>query len=95
MNPSEPIICRTLVITGRVQGVRYRASTQKRARELGVSGWVRNRPDGTVEALVSGPGQPVEALIDWCRQGPPGARVVHVGVGECLEPVTGEFEIKR
>ncbi|MBF0110124.1 MAG: acylphosphatase [Magnetococcales bacterium] len=96
-SPTTP--CRTLVISGRVQGVWYRASTQRKAQELGLSGWVENQPDGTVLVLVSGPHPKVEALIDWCRQGPPGARVERVEIGECPEPAahqaTDGFVIRR
>ena len=69
-----------LRITGRVQGVWYRASTQREARRLGVAGWVRNRPDGSVEADIEGARDRVEALIAWCRGGPPHARVADVAV---------------
>jgi len=64
-----------LRITGRVQGVWYRGATEAEARRLGVDGWVRNLPDGSVEALIEGEPSAVRALADWCRQGPPGARV--------------------
>lgn len=64
-----------LRISGRVQGVWYRGSMQKRAVELGLAGWVRNLPDGDVEAVVEGPTSTVGELIDWCRHGPSGARV--------------------
>lgn len=64
-----------LRITGRVQGVWYRGATEAEAHRLGVDGWVRNLPDGSVEALLEGTPADVRALADWCRQGPPGARV--------------------
>ncbi|MCC6764663.1 MAG: acylphosphatase [Deltaproteobacteria bacterium] len=64
-----------LHITGRVQGVWYRGATEREARQLGVDGWVRNLPDGSVEALVEGAPGAVRTLADWCRTGPPGARV--------------------
>ena len=67
-------ICR-VVIRGRVQGVGYRAWTEYTALELGLEGWVRNRSDGTVEALFTGPADDVAAMLEACRQGPPGARV--------------------
>jgi acylphosphatase len=62
-------------ITGRVQGVWYRGWTIDQARRLGLAGWVRNRLDGSVEAVFSGPKDAVRAMIDRCRQGPPGAMV--------------------
>lgn len=62
-------------IEGMVQGVWYRYSTQHKALELGVSGWVRNCLDGSVECLAEGERDKVEALIRWCHHGPPGARV--------------------
>jgi acylphosphatase len=62
-------------IEGVVQGVFYRYSTQQKALELGVYGWVRNCPDGSVECLVEGERDKVEALILWCHHGPPGALV--------------------
>lgn len=73
-----------LRITGRVQGVWYRGATEAEARRLGVDGWVRNLPDGSVEALVEGEPSAVRALATWCRTGPTGARVD--GVVETPEP---------
>jgi acylphosphatase len=72
------------MIRGRVQGVGFRYSMRLEARRLGVSGWVRNRHDGSVEAVAQGPAEAVEALVEWSRHGPPGARVtdVQVGTGE-------------
>ncbi len=64
-----------LDITGRVQGVGFRASLLEAAAPLQLRGWVRNRRDGRVEALVQGPSEAVQALLDWCRRGPPAARV--------------------
>src|SRR5215475_3647190 len=70
-------ICR-VVIRGRVQGVGYRAWTEYTALDLGLEGWVRNRRDGTVEALFAGPREVVEAMLKACREGPPGARVATI-----------------
>lgn len=69
-----------LKIHGRVQGVFFRQSTREKARELGLSGWVMNMPDGTVEALAAGPENVVNELIAWCEQGPAYARVDKVDV---------------
>ncbi len=71
---------RHLVITGVVQGVWFRGSMVARANELGVSGWVRNRRDGSVEAMIAGSAEQVAAMIAWSRVGPPGAQVEHVAV---------------
>jgi acylphosphatase len=64
-----------VVIRGRVQGVGYRAWTEDAAAERGIAGWVRNRLDGAVEALFAGMQDDVAAMIEACREGPPGARV--------------------
>ena len=65
---------------GMVQGVFFRAETRDRARTLGVGGWVRNAPDGSVEAVFEGEHDRVESMVDWCRRGPRGARVDDVDV---------------
>ena len=64
-----------LRIEGKVQGVWFRASAQREARDRGLVGWVRNTSDGAVEAVVEGPRPQVEDFVAWCRQGPVGARV--------------------
>ncbi len=69
-----------LTVHGRVQGVSYRASAQTEALRLGLQGWVRNRHDGSVEALVVGARPRLEAFVEWARNGPPGARVDHLEV---------------
>jgi acylphosphatase len=69
-----------LHISGRVQGVYYRASMLQEAQRLGLTGWVMNRADGSVEAVAEGWQAKIEALIAWCRQGPQGARVADVAV---------------
>lgn len=69
-----------VVVSGRVQGVGFRYSTVSQAEKLGVTGWVRNLPDGTVEALAEGTTDQIEAFLVWCRQGPPGSRVDRVDV---------------
>ena len=75
-----------LTMYGRVQGVSYRASAQSEALRLGLRGWVRNRHDGSVEALAIGPRSQVEEFVAWARNGPRGARV------DRLEVVSAEFE---
>ena len=84
MRDATPIT-RRLLVEGRVQGVAYRASMVAEARRLGVHGWVRNLHDGRVEAVVQGPTEAVQALIDWARRGPPLARVARLDV----EPAEG------
>jgi acylphosphatase len=69
-----------VVVTGRVQGVGFRFSTIERARSLGLGGWVRNRADGSVEAVFEGPPERVRSMVDWCRRGPRGARVERLEV---------------
>ncbi len=65
-------------VSGRVQGVSYRATTRDHARERGVDGWVRNLDDGRVEAVFEGPRDAVEAMVEWCHDGSPAARVEDV-----------------
>ena len=73
---------RHYVITGRVQGVGFRFYMQRKARELGVTGWVRNRRDGAVEAVVQGDADAVDAMSAWARRGPPSAVVAEVKIAE-------------
>lgn len=73
-------MARHLLITGRVQGVGYRAGFEERARALGLSGWVRNRHDGSVEAMVDGDARALDAIVEWAGCGPAGAQVRHVAV---------------
>jgi acylphosphatase len=78
-----------VVVTGRVQGVFFRASAQQEALQLGLTGEVGNLPDGAVEAIVEGERAAVDDFIAWCKRGPPAARVDHVEVE--LGPARGEF----
>jgi acylphosphatase len=77
-----------LIIHGRVQGVGYRAYMRMEANRLGVTGWVRNRADGTVEATIQGSPEDLSKMLDWARRGPPVARVTSVEVNEA----SGEYE---
>jgi acylphosphatase len=79
------------IVTGRVQGVAYRASTVEQARAHGVTGWVRNLPDGSVELEAQGDAARVSALLAWCAHGPPAARVSAVKA-EDREVIAGERE---
>ena len=85
-----------LIVKGRVQGVYFRASTVQCARHLGLTGWVMNRYDGSVEMVAEGRPDGIEEFIVWCRQGPPGARVDEVDLQR--QDFRGEFSgfrIKR
>ena len=75
-------VTRRLVAHGRVQGVWFRESMRREADRLGVSGWVCNRRDGTVEAVVQGSAEAVEAITRWARRGPPDAAVETLVVGD-------------
>ena len=77
------------IISGRVQGVFFRMETKKAAQRFGVFGWVRNRRDGTVEALFEGDNHQVDAIVNWCRQGPARANVSDVEVTR--ENYCGEY----
>ncbi len=78
-----------IIVRGRVQGVYYRASARDRARQLQLSGLVRNCPDGSVEIVAEGKKTSLEQLVAWCRHGPPGAVVATVDVE--WQAATGKF----
>lgn len=78
-----------LLIRGRVQGVYFRAAAQREARRLGITGWVRNRPDGSVELLAEGDEDSIKELSSWASHGPSAARVDHVDTR--WRGYTGEF----
>ncbi len=85
-------------IMGRVQGVYYRSSLQQQAQAMGILGWCRNMPDGSVEALLSGSKEAVDALIQWCHLGPPNAQVERVEVtpqNQVSDSLANTFEIRR
>ncbi|RME61052.1 MAG: acylphosphatase [Caldilineae bacterium] len=84
----KEIVAKHVLIEGRVQGVFFRQSTQRKALSLGVNGWVRNLPDGRVEVKAWGPPAAVNELVRWCHRGPANARVTNVIV-EDAEPEPG------
>ncbi len=88
------VVARSLRIHGRVQGVSYRASAQIEAQRLGLSGWVRNRSDGSVEALVAGRQDAIDRFIDWARRGPPAARVDRIDARAAEAPPHGPFGVR-
>lgn len=82
-----------VMISGRVQGVFFRASCAERAEALGLSGWVRNAPSGGVEAVFEGEEADVDAMLGWCRHGPSHARVDHVEVVDETPTGAKDFRI--
>ncbi len=83
-----------VVVHGRVQGVFFRDSVRREAQSRGVTGWVRNTSDGTVEAVFEGDDADVEALVDACRSGPPDAAVSDVEVFEADSPGADGFSVR-
>ncbi|HET6183564.1 MAG TPA: acylphosphatase [Acetobacteraceae bacterium] len=88
------MIAKRVVIKGAVQGVGFRDWMVARARLLGVDGWVRNRPDGAVEAVIAGDADAVEELLRACRRGPPAARVTSI-TDELADPPPGPGFVRR
>jgi acylphosphatase len=89
---SDRMIGRHLVITGRVQGVFYRGWMVEQARALGLHGWVRNRTDGSVEAVVTGTSEAVETIIARCQRGPSAARVENIAIDDAAPESLEGFE---
>lgn len=83
-----------IIVRGRVQGVAFRAATQARARALGVTGWVRNRHDGSVEAWLEAPAAQMEAMLAFCREGPLHARVDDVTIDTAEATGLERFEVR-
>jgi acylphosphatase len=83
-----------VIIHGRVQGVFFRDTVRRQASSRGVAGWVRNRPDGTVEAVFEGEPDAVEAMVGLCRSGPRGAQVERVEVEEEEPQRLAGFEVR-
>jgi acylphosphatase len=81
-------------VSGRVQGVSFRWYIEEQARSLGVTGWVRNEPDGSVLVHAEGDDDAVDALVAWCRSGPSSARVEHVAVREATPSGARSFETR-
>ncbi|HJZ60783.1 MAG TPA: acylphosphatase [Miltoncostaeaceae bacterium] len=88
------MVRRRVIVHGFVQGVGFRQSTWEAARAAGVAGWVRNRPDGTVEAALEGPPEAVERALAFLRRGPRGSRVDRVEVVEETPEGLGGFAIR-
>ena len=87
------VVCRQCWVSGRVQGVYFRGATQRRANELGVTGYARNLPDGRVEVLACGPAEAVANLCEWLWEGPSGARVSGVSCAAVEMEPPGGFTI--
>jgi len=83
-----------VIVHGSVQGVFFRAETRDRARSLGLGGWVRNAPEGTVEAVFEGDDDRVDSMVEWCRRGPQGAQVDDVEVKWLAPEGEGTFSIR-
>ncbi len=92
-NAEQPV-ARHAVIAGRVQGVWFRDSARRQAESLGVAGWARNQPDGTVEVWAEGPLGAVEALLDYCREGPSRAVVERLTVDEVTPAGLEDFDVR-
>ena len=89
------MVTRQIRVSGLVQGVGYRALLRHEARKRGVNGWVRNRTDGTVEAVLQGSREAVDAVLTWARLGPRGSRVAEVSESAAeREPLHAGFEIR-
>lgn len=88
-------VARRLCIYGRVQGVAYRAWAIETAERFGLAGWVRNRRDGSVEALIIGPEDAVTRMTEACRQGPPAARVERIEATEAPDAGTGSVGFRQ
>ena len=85
-----------VIVHGRVQGVWFRASTKDEADRLGVTGWVRNLPDGSVEAVFEGDKKKVEEVVGWCHRGPSGANVSNVEISwDHFRKEFGHFDIRH
>ena len=84
-----------IIIKGKVQGVFYRATAKKIARETDITGEIRNTGEGNVEAVVTGSLQNIESFIRWCKEGPPDAIVTHVEVTELPDQIFEDFSIVR
>jgi acylphosphatase len=95
LNRFTGMVYKRIIIKGRVQGVFFRASTKDKADELGLSGEVRNMPDGAVEVLVAGDEGKVKELIEWCYTGPPRAQVTEVNVSDLAAQKFNGFLIVR
>jgi acylphosphatase len=92
---SDRLVQRRVVVRGEVQGVFFRDSTQEEARTRGVAGWVRNREDGTVEAVFEGTPDAVDAMVEWCRSGPSRADVRDMEASLERDPDgLGGFEVR-
>jgi acylphosphatase len=91
---SSDVIRRRVRVHGLVQGVFFRASTHDAARAAGVAGWVRNRPDGSVEAVFEGAAEPVERMVAWIGEGPPQAAVERIEVVEEEPEGLSAFEVR-
>jgi acylphosphatase len=89
-----PREARRVLISGRVQGVWFRDSLRRLAASLGVAGWARNRPDGSVELWAEGPADAVERLIEYAREGPPRASVEHLEVQPQPPAGLDRFEVR-
>ena len=88
------VVCKRCLVSGRVQGVFYRASTAERARTLGITGYARNLPDGRVEVLACGEEAAVGKLCEWLWQGPPAAKVDAVEINAAADIAPADFRAK-
>jgi acylphosphatase len=90
---SNDVVARKVVVHGRVQGVFFRDSCRQQAERHRVTGWIRNEPDGSVGALFEGARDAVDALVTWCHEGPPRARVDRVETAEAGPTGSTAFDV--